>query len=82
MPQNMEGYEYLLVEPACEVNEKGTREKNDGNENMSMDDIVKIEIGSDKGSFAEEDWNQPEQTELPKWLQPRKQDGVGARRQA
>ena len=32
VPQNMEGLEYLLVEPACEVNEKGTREKNDGNE--------------------------------------------------
>ena len=35
VPQNMEGLEYLLVEPACEVNEKGTREKNDGNENVS-----------------------------------------------
>ena len=32
VPQNMEGLEYLLVEPACEVNEKGIREKNDGNE--------------------------------------------------
>ena len=41
VPQNMEGIEYLLVEPACEVNEKGTREKNDGNENMSMDDNEK-----------------------------------------
>ena len=27
VPQNMEGLEYLLVESACEVNEKGTREK-------------------------------------------------------
>ena len=26
VPQNMEGLEYLLVEPACEVNEKGIRE--------------------------------------------------------
>ena len=34
VPQNMEGLEYLLVDPACEVNENGTREKNDGNENM------------------------------------------------
>ena len=49
---------------------------------MSMDDIVKIEVGSDEGSFAEEDWNQPEQSELPKWLQPWKQDGAGAKRQA
>ena len=26
------------MEPACEVNEKGTSEMNDGYENMSMDD--------------------------------------------
>ena len=37
VPQYMERLEYLLVEPACEVNEKGTREKNDGNEDVSMD---------------------------------------------
>ena len=43
VPQNMEGIEYLLVEPACEVNEKGNREKNDGNEVVSMDDNEKIE---------------------------------------
>ena len=27
VPQNMEGLEYLLLEPACEVNEKGARER-------------------------------------------------------
>ena len=31
VPQNMEGLDYLMVESACEVNEKGSREKNDGN---------------------------------------------------
>ena len=41
MPQNIEGLEYLLVEPACELNEKGTRKKNDGNENMSMEENEK-----------------------------------------
>ena len=51
-PQNMEGLEYLLVEPAWEVNEKGTREKNDGNEDLSLDD-----------------WNDPEQDEVPKWTE-------------
>ena len=40
-PQNIEGLEYLLVEPAFQVNEEGTREKNDGNENVSMDDNKK-----------------------------------------
>ena len=70
VPQNMEGLEYLLIEPACEVNEKGTREKNDGNEDVSMDDNEKIDAGSDAGSFAEEDWNDPEQSEVPKWTEP------------
>ena len=70
VPQNMEGFEYLLVEPACEVNEKGTREKNDGNEDVSMDDNKKIEVDSDKRSFAEENWNNPEQNEVPKWTEP------------
>ena len=62
------GLEYLVVEPACEVNEKGTREKNDGNENLSLDDNEKIEVESEAGSFAEEDWNDPEQDEVPKWM--------------
>ena len=67
VPQNMEGLEYLLVEPACEVNEKGTRGKNDGNEDVSMDDNEKIDADSEAGSYAEEDWNDPEQNEVPKW---------------
>ena len=66
VPQNMEGLEYLPVEPACEVNEKGTREKNDGNEDVSMDDKEKIEVDSDEESFAEEDWNDSEENEVPK----------------
>ena len=70
VPQNMEGLEYLLVEPACEVNEKGTKEKNDGNDDVSMDNNEKIEAGSDAESFAEEDWNDPEQDEVSKWTEP------------
>ena len=70
VPQNMEGLGYLLVEPECEVNEKGTREKNDGNEDVSMDDNEKIDADSDAGSFAEEDWNDPEQNEMPMWIEP------------
>ena len=70
VPQNMEGLEYLLVEPACEVNEKGTREKNDGNEDLSLDDKEKIEADSEAEYFVEEDWNDPEQDEVPKWTEP------------
>ena len=49
----MEGLEYLLAEPVCEVNEKGTREKNEGNEDLSMDDNEKIEVDSDEGTVAD-----------------------------
>ena len=70
IPKDMEGLEYLLVEPACEVNERGTREKNDGNENLSLDDNEKIEADSEAESFVEEDWNNPEQDEVPKWTEP------------
>ena len=68
--QNMEGLEYLLVEPACEVNEKGTREKTDGNEGLSLVDNEKSEADSEAEPFVEEDWNDPEQDEVPKWTEP------------
>ena len=70
VPQNMEGLEYLLVEPDCEVNEKGVREKNYGNEDLSLDDNEKIEADSEAESFVEEDWNDPEKDEVPKWTEP------------
>ena len=35
-----------------------------------MDDNENIEAGSDGGSFAGEDWNDPEQDEVPKWTEP------------
>ena len=41
--KNMEGVEYLIVEPACKVNEKGTREKNDSDEVSSCNGDEKIE---------------------------------------
>ena len=52
------------------MTEKGAREKNDGNEDVSMDDNEKIEADSDAESFAEQDWNEPEQDEVPKWTEP------------
>ena len=81
VPQNMERLEYLLVEPAFEVNEKGTKQKNNGNERDSMDDNEKLEVDSDEGSFVEEDWNDPEQNEVPKWTEPpfQKETRRGAR---
>ena len=32
IPADMQEGDYLIVDPACEVNERGTRNKNDGNE--------------------------------------------------
>ena len=58
------------MEPACEVNEKGTREKNDGNDGLSLDNNEKTEADSEAESFVEEDWNNPEQDEVPKWTEP------------
>ena len=80
VPQNMGGLEYLLVEPACEMNEKGIRERNGGNEDVSMDDNEKIEVDSNEGSFAEEDWKDPEQNEIPKWTEPDQPMTTGTRK--
>ena len=79
IPKDMEGLDYLLVEPACEVSERGTREKNDGNENLSLDDNEKIEADSEAKSFVEEDWNDPEQGEVPKWTEPDLSKPAGTR---
>ena len=65
---------YLMKEPACEVNEKGTREKNDGNEALAegtsppLDlDLKEIfEANEETLPYAEEDWDNPKQIEVPK----------------
>ena len=36
---DMEEGDYLMMDPACEVNEKGTREKNDGNEVIEEEQV-------------------------------------------
>ena len=79
VPKDMEGLEYLLVEPACEVNEKGTRDKNGGNENLSLDDNEKMDADSEAESFVEEDWNDPDQGEVPKWTEPDLSIAAGTR---
>ena len=37
---------------------------------MSSDNNEKIEADSEAESFVEEDWNDPEQDEVPKWTEP------------
>ena len=67
-----------MMDPACEVNEKGTREKTDGNEvieegksiKFDLDPNEAIEADDETLPYAEEDWQDPEQKEVPKNLEP------------
>ena len=67
-----------MMDPACEVNEKGTRGKNDRNEvveegtNPPLDPFPNevIEADEETLSYAEEDWQDPAQMEVPKNLEP------------
>ena len=78
IPADMEEGDYLMMDPACEVNEKGTREKNDGNEvieegtspPLDLDSKDAIEADEETLPYAEEDWQDLEQGEVPKNLEP------------
>ena len=78
IPADMEEEDYLMMDPTCELNEKGTREKKDGNEvieegtstPLELDPIEVIEADDEILPYAEEDWQDPEQREVPKNLEP------------
>ena len=78
IPADMEEGDYLMMDPASEVNEKGTRGKNDGNKvveegtntPLDLDPNEVIEADDETLPYAEEDWQDPEQTEVPKNLEP------------
>ena len=78
IPAEMEEGDYLMMDPACEVNEKGTGEKNDGNEvveegtdtPLDLDPNEEIEADDETLPYAEEDWQDPEKIEVPKNLEP------------
>ena len=67
-----------MMDPACEVKEKGTRENNDRNEvieegtstPLDLDPNEVIEADNETLLYAEEDWQDPEQREVPKNLEP------------
>ena len=60
------------MDPACEVNERGTRDKNDGNEMVDNCDLPldlelteRVEVDDETLPYAEEDWiarNKPKLT--------------------
>ena len=73
----MQEGDYLIVYPACEVNERGTRVKNDGNEVVDNCDLPldlelteRVEVDDETLPYAEEDCDCPEQTEIDKRVQP------------
>ena len=59
--------DYPMVSPACEVSEKGSKEKNDVNEALEEGTIPPLELGpneiveTDEETlpYAEEDWETP-----------------------
>ena len=68
---------YLIVDPACEVNKRGTRDKNDGNEVVNSCDLPldleltkRVEVDDETVPFAEEDWDYPERNEVDKGVHP------------
>ena len=72
----MQEGDYLIVDPACEVNERGTRDKNDGNEVVDNCDLPldlelteQVEVDDETLPYAEEDWDCPEQTKIDKGVQ-------------
>ena len=77
IPADMQEGDYLIVDPACEVNERGTRDKNDGNEVVDDCDLPldlelteRVEVDDETLPYAEEDWDCPEQIEIDKGIQP------------
>ena len=73
----MQEGDFFIVDPACEVNERGTRDKNDRNEMVDNCDLPldlelteRVEVDDETLPYAEEDWDCPEQTEIDKGVQP------------
>ena len=71
----MEEGDYLMMDPTCEINEKGTREKNDRNEVIEEGTSTPLDLDPNEADdeilpYAEEDWQDPEQNEVPKNLKP------------
>ena len=78
VPADLEEGDYLMMDPACKVNEKGTRENNDGKEvveegasqPLDLNPNEVIEADEETLPYAEEDWQDPEPNEVPKSLEP------------
>ena len=63
IPADMHDEDYLIVDPACEVNKRGTCDKKDGNEVIDDCDLPldleltgPVEVDDETLPNAEEDW--------------------------
>ena len=73
IPSDMNDEKYLIVDPACQLNEKGTRDKNDGNEVKNDCDLLvdlelteRVDVDDEDQPYTEEDWNCSEQADIEK----------------
>ena len=73
IPADMQEGDYLIVDPACEVNERGTRDKNDGNEVVDDCDLPldlelteRVEVDDETLPYVEEDWTAQNRLKLTK----------------
>ena len=73
----MQEGDYLIVDPACELNERGTHDKNNGIEVVDNCDLPqdlklteRVKVDDETLPYAKEDCDCPEQTEVDKGVQP------------
>ena len=75
--EDMQKRDYLIMDPACEVNVRGMRDKNDRNEVVDGCDLPldlelteRVEVDDETLPYAEENWDFPEQLEVDRGVQP------------
>ena len=73
----MQEGDYLIVDSACEENERDRRDKNDGNEVVDSCDLAldlelteRVEVDDEDLPYADDDWDSPEKTEVDRGAQP------------
>ena len=78
IPEDMEAGDYLMMDPSCEVNEKDTRGKIDGNEileegsspPLDLDPNEVIEANEETLPYPKDNWQDHEQMEVLTNLEP------------
>ena len=76
IPADMHEDGYVIVDPACEVNERGARDKNDRNETVVDYDLQldlelteQTKMNDETLTYTEKHWNHLRQTEIDKGVE-------------